>query len=156
MNIVNQNFPNPVSINYEPYSFETFSSRFRDAVRGVAQFHQCPEMLPVVEKWWQSYSVVRGENGHVMIGEKSLLREWRKKNASIGTLVDANITLASNAIETPTASIIQAILTLMNAHIIQDAILSNASLELVNQLIPKHSPDRTIEVLENNNQLILL
>lgn len=148
--------PNVIKVSYEPLAFDTFTCRFRDAAKGVVVYGQCPELLSQVQPWYHDFTVARDPQDpkKVLIGGAKEVRDFKKQKKTIGTVVDAQLTLGE--VESPSEKVLVAILTLLNFHIISDATLKGANEEMVALLISKHCPDRVLEILPSGPNLVLL
>lgn len=152
--IVARNHPNVVVINPAPLTCDTFSCRFRDAVAGVIRFGQRPELRGLVDTFASDYSVanVKG-TGNLVIGSREEVRKFGKADTAVGSIVDANIA-QMDTIDSPSDAIIRALVTLIQAGILEHATLTGATIEQVQKLIP--TTGRPVEVMDHNGTLTLI
>lgn len=152
--IVAKNHPNVVVINPEPLTCDTFSCRFRDAVAGVMRFGQREDLRSLVEGFASDYAVanVKG-TGNLVIGSKEAVRKYGRADKPVGSVVDANIS-QMDTVDSPSDSIIRAIVVLIQAGILEHATLTGSTIDQVQKLIP--TTGRPIEIMDHNGTLTLI
>lgn len=152
--IVAKNHPNVVVINPFPLTCDTFACRFRDAVAGVVRFGERPDLRELVDGFAGDYSVanVKG-TGNLVIGGKEQVRKYGRDDKPVGSVVDANIA-QMDTVDSPSDAIIRALVTLIQAGILEHATLTGATEEQVARLIP--TSGRPVEVMNHNGTLTLI
>ena len=152
--VVARNHPNVVVIDPFPLTCDTFSCRFRDAVAGVTRFGERPDLRELVDSFASNYSVanVKG-TGHLVIGGREEVRKYGRHDGPVGSIVDANIS-QMDTVDSPSDAIIRAIVTLIQAGILEHATLTGATIEQVQKLIP--DTGRPIEIMDHNGTLTLI
>lgn len=152
---VSRNWPTPILVDPDPLTGETFACRFRDAVVGVMVYGQAPDLMEKISIWSQSYSVgqVKGTK-NLCIGRRDLVRQIGKKENQVGLVIDARVGITQETINTPSQTVLNAIVVLLDHGILDHATLTNVTEETCIQAV-KFS-NRPIEVLNHNNTITLL
>lgn len=152
--VVSNNHPNVVVIDPFPLTCDTFSCRFRDAVAGVMRFGERPDLRELVDTFASDYSVanVKG-TGNLVIGGKEQVRKFGKLDTAVGSVIDCNIA-QMDTVDSPSDAIIRALVTLIQADILEHATITGSTVDQVQKLIP--TTGRPVEVMENNGTLTLL
>lgn len=148
------NYPRPIVIDPSPLSPDTFACRFRDAVAGILRYGSAPYLYEAVQLWASDYIVasIKGTN-QLAIGKTSHVKEAIKVENGVGRIVDANIA-PIQTVDSPSERILNAILILMEAHILEHATLTGVDEKAVHAMLPKFS--RQIEVINSNGTITLL
>jgi hypothetical protein len=149
--LVVKNFPNAVTINPEPLAAITFSCRFRDAMRGFLQnkYHSRID--------YDKFSAIHPEivtalrDKFVVIGKKSSI-DSDVKPVSVGTVLRAEVLLASETIESPDEEVIKALCLLASKQVLQSITLSGVTLAQVQAIAAFYD----VEVMEHNQKVIIL
>ena len=156
MDLVSKNFPTPVTIDPAPLATDTFACRFRDAVRGVTGYNSGDEKLLAAVSQWCNNFVVANIKGTslLMIGERQAVKRKLATKASIGTVIDANLS-PLDVVDSPSQKVLEAIVILMDHSVIEYATLTNTNLQQVQQAVLA-ATIRPIEVVEQNGAITLL
>jgi hypothetical protein len=151
---VARNYPNVVIIDPAPIACDTFSCRFRDAVRAVLEYGSGEDMRETVEVFARNYSVasVRG-TAQLVIGSKESIKAFNKIDNSIGSVVDANLAVM-DVVESPSEAVIKALFTLIQAGVLEHATLTGATMEQVQRLSP--ATGRPVEIMDHEGTITLL
>lgn len=150
---VSQNYPNPIVIDPDPLSSDTFACRFRDAVAGIMRYKVRPDLYDEVSVWAGDYTVavVKGSN-QLAIGKTANVKAAMKPDAPVGRVLDASIA-PMGTVETPSDSIINAILVLMEANILEHCTLRNADEESLRARLAKCT--KPIEIVSQEGLITL-
>lgn len=152
--LVGANWPNPITVDPNPLSPDTFACRFRDAVAGIMKWNQAPELHEKVSVWYPDFVVAQVQGSpNLVIGPKLTVREKLRPATAVGLVIDASIS-PLDIVESPSKKVIQAIVTLMDFYVIEHCTLRKANPDDVNEAIL--SCTRPIEVMENNGVLTLI
>lgn len=153
MELVNQNFPSVVV--YEPTgSIDTFTCRFRDAVKAVTLKGRTITFPMAEFLKWNTSLVVAQYRGQVLLGSKETIKEYkeRTRHEVIGKAVNAAVTPTSLPYELPDFEVLEAILLLIERDYLEDATISSMPL----QDLQSYLTDRPFTLVEGPSGIIIL
>ena len=135
MRLVCANYPSPVILDPSPLSIETFSCRFRDAVKAT-HFHNVKTSIPLSDLaiWWDDFQVAKiGER--IVIASPLEIKKYRQSllgKVDYGKPVSAAVTLAGTELQVNSKPILEAILLLLKEGVLQDATIQGMTEDQVN------------------------
>lgn len=154
MDAVTANYPRPLVVDPSPLACETFAARFRDAVRGVSEFGQAPELYNAVTNWCTDYVVASlPGTGNLLIGPPEAIKEMLTKPRAVGSVIDAAIPTLET-VTSPSERILSAIIVLMDAGLLEHATLTGVTEETIAPHLVGLS--RPIEMLVDGSRITLI
>lgn len=146
IDVVMRNFPSVVRLNPEPLSPETFSCRFRDAVKAVLKYNYSTYLDLNKLRQIQPDMIVSMQETEIVIGDKDTIKQ-NKEPTPIGTLIHADAQPALEEVDSPGEKVLHAFCLLLSYQYLEQVTVKNVDNTTLNLIAQSYD----VELIENDN-----